>query len=195
MTSPLAAKATFNRHTACEMAKKQKSFSAQMSSPLSFAVSLTLFCSHTLCFQGDTGHTAWSPSTSPHPSSPSGALGHGLSLIHSPASDAHVNMPSLCLETQLVRGALLCWDETWGWRGTWHTPAASQGCSNREPLPPHKGPWADCISHVHGTWKMYHVCVSLMLQTASAAICAAGGEIQKTPGDCCERQESVLLLC
>lgn len=40
MTSPLAAKATFNRHTACEMGKKQKQFSTQMSS---------LFCSILPC--------------------------------------------------------------------------------------------------------------------------------------------------
>lgn len=115
---------------------------------LSFAVSLTSSCSHTLCFPGDVSHMASSLSTSPLAIFSFRCPKTWPFPIHSLASNAHLNTPSLCLEIQLVRGALICWEETWAWRGTWHTPAAPQGCSSREPLPPHKGPWAGYISHM-----------------------------------------------
>lgn len=98
--------------------------------------------------------------------------------IHNPASDAHLSTPSLCLEIQLVRGALLHWEEIWARKGTQHTPVAPQGCSSREPLPPHKGPWAGYIPHA-----LLSVTASHSDKT-SVAPCAAGGEIQETSGDC-----------
>lgn len=102
---------------------------------------------------------------------------------------AQLAMPTLRLEIQLVRCALLCWEETWAWRGIWHTPAAPQGCSKKELLSPHKAPRAGCMSHMP-------LSVTDSRCKASAAPCAAGGEIREALGHCPEavRSLSVLLL-
>lgn len=120
-----------------------------------------------------------------HPSHLLLQVPQGLAFpMHSPAGNA-----TLHLEIQLMRGVLLCWKEPWAWRGIWHTPAAPRGCNTKEPLSPHKAPWAGCMSHVP-------LSVTESRCKVSAAPCAVGGEIQEALGHCCGvvRSLSVLLL-
>lgn len=182
MTSPLAAKATFNRHAACEMGKKQKQFFCRnvtssvlqylspCPAPIPFCFWVTLAMHH-----GLLPHH-------PQPTSPSGAPDLAFP-IHSPD-----RMLTLRVEIQLVRCAWLCWEEPWAWRGTWHTPAAPQGCSRKEALSPYKHHEQGTCPTCQCRWQA-HVAVS-------AAPCAAGGEIWEVLGHCCEaaRRLSVLLL-
>lgn len=103
-------------------------------------------------------------------------------------STAQTEMLTLRVEIQLVRCAWLCWEEPWAWRGTWHTPAAPQGCSRKEALSPYKHHEQGTCPTCQCRWQA-HVAVS-------AAPCAAGGEIWEVLGHCCEaaRRLSVLLL-
>lgn len=124
MTSPLAAKATFNRHAACEMGKKQKQFFCRSvtssvlqylppcPAPTPFFSWVTLGMHHGLL---------------PHhsqPSSPSGAPGPGLS--HSPASNAHLAFRNPAREVCL---ALL--GGTLGMEGDLAHPSSSPGLQQK----------------------------------------------------------------
>lgn len=137
MTSPLAAKATFSRHAACEMWKKQRQFFCrnvifsvlQYLSPCSATTPFFFFSPgwHWPCIMVSFHITPAifsfrCPKTWPFPM---------------PAFSTHTfphphPMPTLLLEIQLTRGAFLCWEEPWAWRGIWQIPKAPQGCSSKE---------------------------------------------------------------
>lgn len=172
MTSPLAAKATFNRHAACEMGKKQKQFSCR--NVTSSILQYLSPCPATIPFFSGWHWPRIMVSFHITP-----AIFFRCPRTWPFLPTAQLAMLTLHFQIQLMGGVLLCWEEPWAWGEIWHTPAAPQGCSRKEPLSPHKAPRAGYMSHMPLSVTDSHCKVS-------AAPCAAGGEIREGLGHCCE---------
>lgn len=188
MTSPLAAKATFSRHAACEMWKKQRQFFCrnvifsvlQYLSPCSATTPFFFFFSWVTLAM----HHGLFPH---HPSHLLLQVPQDLAFPNARLFHTHFSTPTpnahLAFRNPAHKGCLPLLGGALGMEEDLADPKSSSGLQ-QQGTPPRAGYMSHCLTVTDPHCK------------APAAPCAAGGEIWEALGHCCEavRNLSVLLF-